>query len=374
MKDYYKFYRTKCQKKIKQKDVEKFCNFNHKINKNWIKPFCEILKQKIQILTEKYKNLSKLELYELVKKFDKTVKKNTDKETLISKLLFSLKNCHNQLTIYGDKIQQIHPDKLYITSQGYCHDIDELMEYMISTDGQRNIDPLDQNNTLTIWQNRQEKNKIINHKFLDPSIKNRYLQHIKKNNSLLKIDVNDYQQYMNMIAYLAFVCINDHPSSLGGCEFKTATEALGYFSEMINTLSQKNRNFIFNLKNGNGKSVEELLEDTAMCIHKKGDQFLNIYLYNYVRSLSPINLVKFITQIDETTFATVRLYENKLEKFYDTTPIRYIISGFNPYKNEFIQLDRNYHGNNKKYPMVLYSLNQNAVNSIRDALKFFKIK
>lgn len=376
MKDYYKFYKNYCknEKKINTKDIQEFCNFKHKINDNWTKPFCNLLTEKINDLTLKYKKLNRAELLELVSKINKNVKKNSSKEYLISLLLFSLKNCHNQMTIYGDKIQQIHPEKLYITSQGFCHNIDELVEYMISTNGERNIDPNDPSNTLKIWQNNYEKNKIINHKFLDSSIKNHYLQTIQKNKKTLTIDKTDFQYLMNLIAYLAFICLNDHPSSFVGCDFKTATEALGYFSEIIAELPKEHQQFILNLKNGSGSSIKDLLEDPAMCIHMKGDYILNIYLYNYkLFESQKINLVKFITKINENLYGTVRLYENELKKIYPTTPIRYILSFYNEDKNQFVQIDRNYLGNTYIYPILKPNLDKTTFDSILEALKFFKI-
>lgn len=385
MKDYYKFFKSHCAKKTSPKGIQNqiktFCGTSTKgpITGQWVQPFCMILKKKIDDLTLHYKNLSKNDLFQLVSKLDKSIKKNATKEFLIAKLLFSLQNCRNQFTVYGDKISQIHPDKLFVTSSGYCHDIDELMTYIISTGGDKNVEPHDDTNTITIWQNLTEKNKIVKHKYLDPSLKKEYTEIQEAKNKIeIPIPIPRLQHLLDIIAYLAFICLNDHPSSFQDGNFKTAEEALGYFSEVIQKCTAEEQQLVYGLKNGGGVSFKSLLEDNAMCIHMKGDHILNIYLYNYCRfkkSNIDVYLAAFVIEIEKCKiYGTVRFYENQLQKFSKNAQIRYIISYYNDMKDQFMQIDRNYMGFYKKYPILKSTLSETIVKSIEDALSFFKIK
>lgn len=377
MKDYYKFYKTNCKirKKNLTDEIKNFCNYDKPVNESWVNPFCEGLKKKIDHLTLEFKNMNREELLDLVSKLNKNVRRNSSKEYLISVLLDSLKNCHNQLSIYGDEISEIPPEKLYITSSGYCHNIDELMTFIIGTEGKKNIEPHDSTNTIKIWQNEGEKNKIINFKHVDVLLKNKYNQIMNKKN-ILPIPLDKLQNMMNMIAYLAFVCLNDDPSSFEDGDFSSATEALGLFSEIINQFEENERTFIYQLKNGSGTTLLKILQDDAMCIHMKGDQILNIYLYSYRKwgvNGSMLKLVGFVIYINDNLYGTVRLYEEKLVNFNKYAQIRYILSFYNEDKDQFVQIDRNYLGFYKKYPILKVSLSDTIVQSILDALKFFKI-
>lgn len=377
MKDYYKFYKTNCKirKKNVTDEIKKFCNTDKQVDESWVNPFCEELKKKIDYLSTEFKNMNRNELLDLVSKLNHNVRRNSSKEYLISVLLDSLKNCHNQLSIYGDEISEIPPEKLYITSSGYCHNIDELMTFIIGTEGKKNIEPHDSSNTIKIWQNEMEKNKITNSKHIDLLLKNKYNQMINKKDTF-DIPLDKLQTIMNMIAYLAFVCLNDHPSSFEDGDFSTATESLGLFSETINEFEEHERTFIYQLKNGSGSSLLQILQDDAMCIHMKGDQILNIYLYSYHKwggKSSKLKLVDFVIFIHDNLYGTVRLYENKLVNFNKYAQIRYILSFFDQNKNQFLQIDRNYLGMYNKYPVLKQTLSDNIVQSILDALKFFKI-
>ncbi len=73
-----------------------------------------------------------------------------------------------------DKLgKYISNKKLITTSFGYCHNIDELVSYLIVIRDD-NIEPLDITKTTKIWKNETEKAIIISHLGLDFSIREQY--------------------------------------------------------------------------------------------------------------------------------------------------------------------------------------------------------
>jgi hypothetical protein len=73
-----------------------------------------------------------------------------------------------------DKLgKYISNKKLITTSFGYCHDIDELVSYLIIVRNE-NVEPLDITKTTKIWKNEAEKATIISHPGLDLSIREQY--------------------------------------------------------------------------------------------------------------------------------------------------------------------------------------------------------
>lgn len=73
-----------------------------------------------------------------------------------------------------DKLGKYISNKKFITTSfGHCHNIDELVSYLIVVRDD-NIEPLDITKTTKIWRNEIEKAIIISHPALDPSIREQY--------------------------------------------------------------------------------------------------------------------------------------------------------------------------------------------------------
>ena len=83
------------------------------------------------------------------------------------------RKCINESTfVMMTDIDDIPHDKYIKLSNGYCYDIEELIEAMILSNDE-NKNPSDSSNITKIWKDDKEKDKIIKHKGLDPEIKSR---------------------------------------------------------------------------------------------------------------------------------------------------------------------------------------------------------
>jgi hypothetical protein len=374
-------YRKCKKKKIIPTDIVSHCeNINlSPSDDSWVQYFCNVLQAEIDKRKLKYSNMSITDLKKLLNNKHKNLRK---KDEIIQHLIEELSKCRNKtMLLSGEPLEQTDIKKIYMSSSGYCHDIDELYEYLISTYAERNIDPNDPFNTLKLWQDSEEYKSILNFPHVDPDVKNRLNQVLGAKKTLITfVDMNTI---LDLVAQISFILLNDNPS--GSADYyggmKTATEALGYFSEIVSSYPEILQKKIYGLKNGHLRSIEEWLEDKSACPHLKGDALLNIYLYqrkkwNEENPNANIKLVPFIKEIELNTYCTPRFYGNfQLEKFTSSTPVRWIVSGYNKEQDIFLQLNRNYYGG---WPYVhsgvSTKLSKDMSHSILNVLKQFKIK
>ena len=66
-----------------------------------------------------------------------------------------------------EEIGEIPTDKFVMTSYNKCYDVDDLVDYLLHSRN-KNTDPLDQTGEQKIWENEDERIKLISHPGLDP--------------------------------------------------------------------------------------------------------------------------------------------------------------------------------------------------------------
>lgn len=356
-----------CHEKNHQQ-ITKKCG---KKSASWISMFCQELEKRIDSLRQKYQTLSYTELKEMAKYRGLAVPRS--KQKVIDTLLESSLKCLNHFTLYGDEIKEVPFSKLWITSNGYCHEIDELMEYLISSEG-RNIDPLDSTNTIPIWNTDKEKTRLLQSKGIDPTIKKRYQQMIQNKKSIdIPFSLPELETILDEIAKTSFILLNDKPFSFSDSGFSSAEEALGHFSNFLSLgWTTEQQQFIRKkLKNGTAPgTIDSILNDHSSCVHKKGNMFLEIYLYQIRQfSFSPI---AFIQQVAPTVYATPRLRLEHLKDYKGSTTYHmYIITVYNSLKDQMIQTSRMYTGS--EYPQLLKHPSKSVQSSIHSVLKEFQV-
>jgi hypothetical protein len=233
--------------------VSSFCGSKN-TSVQWTERFCEVLEKKVKDLEDRFKNMSKSDLYDLVSK-KKKVRKNSTRHELISIFLEELNNCLNQQSMYGYLLEEISPEKIYITSSGFCHDIDELVNFLISTNN-KNVEPFDTGNVIPIWKDEKELKKLVESKFLDPDVKKKYHDMMTTQKNLTQ---EETQTYLDLVAKTAFILINDNPRSFAASGFNVAEEALGFFSEQISKLSDEKQDIVRKFNNGGMASVGSII-------------------------------------------------------------------------------------------------------------------
>ena len=132
------------------------------------------------------------------------------------------RKCTNDKTIFLDDIGDIPTDKFIRTSSGFCHDIDELIQYIVSKNG-INRDPSDPLLTAPVWKDELERIKIISHPGLDPEILEEYIDMLERNKELKEMQLRDLSkepEILEQIGKTGFLCLNDKAfeHSKGKCE------------------------------------------------------------------------------------------------------------------------------------------------------------
>nr|QBK85333.1 MAG: hypothetical protein LCIVAC01_01420 [Iridovirus LCIVAC01] len=100
-------------------------------------------------------------------------KKYNTKPKIHPKLTRSAPTVRSRIRVEDKLGKYISNKKLITTSSGHCHNIDELVSYLIIVRDD-NIEPLDITKTTKIWKNEKEKTIIISHPGLDLSIREQY--------------------------------------------------------------------------------------------------------------------------------------------------------------------------------------------------------
>lgn len=248
------------------KEIQMFCGLQESPSRRYISLFCSELKN---MLYQKY-NLTDQQLNVLF----------PGKETREHKtdcLLMALANRKNNVTFMGDDVESIDPKRLYVTSQGFFHDINDLVTYMTRSEDV-NIEPHDVTKTIQIWKNAKEKKRIFNHPGLHPRKKQDYEKMLARVKTLVKnpltcISPVIYRravQYIGDIAFLFFW--NDN--------VKVTYQCYAFLSDFLASLHEKERAVILSLRNNKAPSLQTILKSRAVCNNGVARQLMLVYLYH----------------------------------------------------------------------------------------------
>ena len=248
-------------------------------NQKWVKPFCSQLTHRANNYLESLVKLSLKDLKDIAGILNIHRPGNTKKnvaESILDELIF----CNNHETIYGESITEINPKKLFKTRNEYCHNIDELLAYLISSeDG--NSEPKDENNVERLWSNKQQKQEFLENKFHDPQALKRYHQMVRSKAQQQQRGMNlDFFKYIELIGKLGFVYTNDESTSGAGQGFDASAKFLAHFTKVVEDAPPDIQEKIRKLKNFNESTVMENL-NSEQCLHGIGSNLIKIYLYHF---------------------------------------------------------------------------------------------
>jgi hypothetical protein len=206
------------------------------------------------------------------------------KSELLDILLGQLRRCKNEHTLIEmTNVADIPPQQLYITSEHYCHNIHELLDYMISTHG-TNVDPSDPTNSTTIWKNDSERDGIVKDHRVSKESREAWFRMLDKalqqqKQILLSMDFWDA---METIGKLGFILMNDEPASHSHFGFHISTNAIAYFTKYLEKFSKKDQDKIWKVRPPKTSStLSSILGDAAMCVHAKGTHLIKIYFHYF---------------------------------------------------------------------------------------------
>jgi hypothetical protein len=248
-------------------------------NKKWIEPFCSQLTNRAELYLKELVKLSLKDLKEIAGILNIYRPGNT-KIKIAENILIQLMYCRNHETIYGEEITAIDPKKIYKTRNNYCHHIDELLAYLISS-GDRNLEPKDESNAERLWRDNYQKQEFLTNEFHDKQTLKQYRQMIRSKAQQQQRDMKlDFFKYIELIGKLGFVYMNDESTSWASQGFDASAKFLAVFTKVVEDAPPAIQEKIKNLKNFNDRTVIEILNDDE-CLHGKGAGLIKIYLYHF---------------------------------------------------------------------------------------------
>ena len=249
------------------------------LKKNWLKPLCSELTDRAELYLKELLKLSLKDLTDIADMLTIHYPGKT-KIKIAENILLRLMYCVNHETIYGEDITAIDPKKLFKTRNGYCHHIDELLAYLISS-GDGNSEPKDENNVERLWVNVQQKQKFLEHPFHEPLELKRYHQMVRSRAQQQQRGMNlDFFKYIELIGKLGFVYMNDESTSWASQGFDASAKFLAEFTKIVEDAPPAIQEKIKNLRNFNDRTVIEILNDDE-CLHGKGSGLIKIYFYHF---------------------------------------------------------------------------------------------
>ena len=191
-----------------------------------------------------------------------------------------LMKCKNYETIYGEEITETPPKKMCKTKNGYCHNIDELLAYLISSKDS-NLEPKDENNVEELWVNAQQKQKFLGNPFHESQNVKDYRQMVRSKAQQQQRGMNlDFFKYIELIGKLGFVYTNDESTSLASQGFDASAKFLSDFTKIVEDAPPDIQDKIRKLKNFNESTVMENL-NSEQCLHGIGSNLIKIYFYHF---------------------------------------------------------------------------------------------
>lgn len=194
------------------------------------------------------------------------------------------RDCKNETDIMGDNTSDIPAERFFRTSNGYCHDIDVLVQYLLSS-SIKNIDPNDPYNRDPIWTSEKERLAIWNHKGLDKGLKKDLVRLQKKVNEKTLTAV--HYPMLEKIAEIGWIIWNDKPTSYADSGFEVSERMLVRLRALIE--ASPDPQTILQLRNGSDdRTLQQEIFETghASCIHGKGTFLIKVYLFHYFNSFA----------------------------------------------------------------------------------------
>ena len=204
------------------------------------------------------------------------------KNYLLNMILEDLMRCKNHETIYGEEITEVEPKKLIKTRTGYCHNIDELLAYLISSKDS-NLEPKDENNVEELWVNAQQKQAFLKNKFHDSQSLKQYHQMVRSMAQQKQRSMTlELFKYIEFIGKLGFILCSDEANSHAVGGFDNSIKAIVSFTKLLDQSPPGVKDQILELANYNSDSVSKIFSKiNTTCIHGSGSALIEIYLYHF---------------------------------------------------------------------------------------------
>uniref|UniRef100_A0A6C0K148 Uncharacterized protein n=1 Tax=viral metagenome TaxID=1070528 RepID=A0A6C0K148_9ZZZZ len=217
----------------------------------------------------------------------------SDKLSLIIELLQHLPKCQNSHTPFLEIIADIPGHLLHVTPYKRCHNVDELIDYLLSTP--KNRDPTDLVDPL--WYYPRDKAFLFNHPGISADNKSK-LQQMEKNIPLADLPFDIYLQSIEWIGKLGYIMRNDDPSNQGSEGFDVSERALIFFKSKMDALDETTKNRVLNLQyERQGDTVQMILKSLeSTCLHLVGDWLIRVYLLHHRLLLDKIEKEKMKRQ------------------------------------------------------------------------------
>ena len=255
-----------------------------KPNRTWVKHYCDELDNRAKHYLDTLNKLSVADLKTIGNSlninFGWLGGAGPSKNFLVDSIFIELIKCKNHETIYGESITEIDPKKLFKTRKGYCHHMDELLAYLISS-GDGNLEPKDENNIEELWVNGQQKQKFLGNPFHDAESVKDYRQMVRSKQQQRDINL-DLFKYIELIGKLGFILMNDEATSHAVGGFDNSIKAVVSFTKLLEQSPPGIKDKIMKFANLNSDSVSTLFAKiNTTCIHGIGSGLVEIYLYQF---------------------------------------------------------------------------------------------
>uniref|UniRef100_A0A6C0K4A4 Uncharacterized protein n=1 Tax=viral metagenome TaxID=1070528 RepID=A0A6C0K4A4_9ZZZZ len=292
-------------------------DLNIKINKDTYIPVSQAIESHIEKIKDIYRSLTIEDIKRILFFTNRYGKfpNGMNKELYVENLLRELMRCKNAKTMVMDEpILNLDPRKLFITPYRYCHSIDELLDYLMSSP-YGDLDPLGRSGQK-IWNDDEAKEIFLNHPHLDrQNVKQLRLkmglpdqkpkkpdQKPKKPDQMLR---EEFFKAIDLLGKLGFLLLF---LKRGQKDARIGEVAMSnYITNVLDELSPVERQKIYDLKDNYGKTVREIFDHIDTCLHDKGFWLLTIYrdITGRMKQRYPYQFWKYPSDINRTIVNTI---------------------------------------------------------------------
>lgn len=257
-----------------------------KPDKGWVKHYCAELDNRAKHYLDTLNKLSITDLKAIASSlsinFGWLGGAGPSKNYLVDMIFNELQRCKNYETIYGEEITEMDPKKMCKTRNGYCHNIDELLAYLISTKDS-NLEPKDENNVEELWVNAQQKQAFLKNKFHDAQSLKQYQQMVRSKAQQRQRSMTlELFKYIEFVGKLGFILCSDEATSHAVGGFDNSMKAIVSFTKLLDQSPPGVKDQILELANYNSDSVSKIFSKiNTTCIHGSGSALIEIYLYHF---------------------------------------------------------------------------------------------
>jgi len=304
-----------------------------KPNRAWVKHYCDELNSRAKLYLDTLNKLSITDLKAIANSlninFGWLGGAGPSKNYFITMIFDELMKCKNYETIFGESITEIDPKKMCKTKNNYCHNIDELLAYLISTKDS-NLEPKDENNVEELWVNAQQKQAFLKNKFHDSQSLKQYHQMVRfKTQQKQRSMTLELFKYIEFVGKLGFILISDEPNSHAVGGFDNSMKAIISFTKLLDQSPPGVKDQILQLANFNSDSVSQLFSKiNTTCIHGSGSALIGIYFYhfqNFKKKYPQLELLPLFQKNDENyvsiQFSGGMKYINAVKKAKAKDPV-----------------------------------------------------